>query len=183
MDAVEAEEVLGFWFAPGMERRWFRATPEFDQAVRTRFETTWRCAAQGALDAWSETSGGALALVIVLDQFPLNMFRGLPQAFATEQQAVAVTLAALERGFDRQLPRERLAFLYMPLMHSEHLAHQDRSVRLFEAAGLEDNARFARHHRGLIRRFGRFPHRNAILGRHDTPDEAAYLASKGAFRG
>jgi uncharacterized protein (DUF924 family) len=183
MPAVDMEEVLAFWFAPGMARRWFRSTPEFDQAIRSRFEATWRCAAESGLDPWSDTPGGALALVIVLDQFPLNMFRGLPQSFATEQKAVAVTLAAVERGFDRQLPHERLAFLYMPLMHSELLAHQDRSVELFEAAGLEDNARFARHHRDLIRRFGRFPHRNAILGRRDTAEEAAYLASKEAFRG
>ena len=183
MQAIEQQAVLDFWFAPGMSRRWFRSTPELDQAIRTRFEATWRCAAGDGLDTWSETADGSLALVIVLDQFPLNMFRGLPQAFATEQKAVAVALAALERGFDRQLLRERVAFLYMPLMHSEQLAHQDRSVELFEAAGLEDNARFARHHRDLIRRFGRFPHRNAILGRQDTPEEAAYLASKEAFRG
>lgn len=182
-NTVGADDVLAFWFAPGMSRHWFRATAELDRDIRTRFESTWRLAAQGGLDSWSDDPAGALALVVVLDQFPLNMFRGRPQAFATEQQAVAVTLAAVDRGFDRQLPREHLAFLYMPLMHSENLAHQDRSVQLFEAAGLEENLRFAHHHRELIRRFGRFPHRNAILGRTDTAEETAYLASKGAFRG
>jgi uncharacterized protein (DUF924 family) len=183
MEKVTADVVLGFWFAPGMSRRWFRSTAALDQAIRDRFEPTWRQAAAGELDAWCDSAMGMLALVIVMDQFPLNMFRGLARAFETEQKAVAVTLSAVERGYDRQLPREQLAFLYMPLMHSEQLPHQDRSVSLFEAAGLDDNARFARHHRELIRRFGRFPHRNAILGRQDTAEETAYLASKEAFRG
>jgi uncharacterized protein (DUF924 family) len=180
---MTAAEVLDFWFAEGMRGQWFRATPALDEAIRTRFEPAWQAAAGGEYDDWAQTASGALALVIVLDQFPLNMFRGQPRAFSSEQQAVVVTLAAIERGLDRQLSGDRLAFLYMPLMHSEDLTHQDLSVRLFEAAGLEENLRFARHHRDLVARFGRFPHRNAILGRESTAGERAYLASGKAFTG
>ena len=179
----QPREVLDFWFAEGMQRRWFRATPALDAEVRTRFEALWHEAATGSLDHWAAGADGALALVIVLDQFPLNMFRGEPRAFSTEGKAVAVTLDAVARGLDAELEGPRKAFLYLPLMHSEDMAHQEASVRLFEAAGLTENARFARHHRELIRRFGRFPHRNAILGRASTPEELAYLASKEAFTG
>lgn len=175
--------ILDFWFAPGMERRWFRSTPALDETIRERFEPTWCEAAAGRLDAWAETAPGALALTVVLDQLPLNMFRGEARAFATGDRAVETALRAIGRGLDGELPRDRVAFLYMPLMHSEDIAHQDLAVRLFEAAGLEDNVRFARHHRDLIRCFGRFPHRNAILGRPSTPEELAYLASKDAFTG
>jgi uncharacterized protein (DUF924 family) len=111
------------------------------------------------------------------------MYRGQAKSFASETQAIAISLHAIEKGFDRELSTDRLAFLYMPLMHSEELVDQDRSVELFEAAGLESNARFARHHRELIRRFDRFPHRNAILGRQSTPEELEYLASNQAFTG
>ena len=176
-------DVLDFWFADGMEKRWFRSDPDFDAIIRRRFENLWLAGARGKLDAWTETATGALALVIVLDQFPLNIFRGRPTAFVTEARAIAVSKAAIVRGFDQELTRERLAFLYMPLMHSELLDDQERSVALFEAAGLEENARFARHHRDLIRRFGRFPHRNPILGRSSTADEMSYLASDKAFLG
>jgi uncharacterized protein (DUF924 family) len=121
--------------------------------------------------------------VIVLDQFPLNMFRGEAQSYSTGEQALEVAADAVARGLDRELEGERLAFLYMPFMHSENPGDQEQSVALFEAAGLEDNLRFARHHRELIRRFGRFPHRNAILGRPSSAEELAYLASKEAFLG
>ena len=111
------------------------------------------------------------------------MYRGQPASFASESKAIAITKAAISRQFDRQLPRNRVAFLYMPLMHSEDMADQDLSVKLFEAAGLAENARFARHHRGIVARFGRFPHRNAILGRESTAEELTWLASDEAFRG
>jgi uncharacterized protein (DUF924 family) len=180
---MQAREVIDFWFADGMARRWFRSTPALDAEIREHFEGPWREAANGGLDDWAATPEGALALVILLDQFPLNMFRNRPESFATEARALGVSKAAIDRGFDRRLPPDRLAFLYMPLMHSEDLEDQERSVELFEAAGLQDNLRFARHHRDLIRRFGRFPHRNAILGRASTRDELEYLASKEAFTG
>lgn len=175
--------VLDFWFADGMERLWFRSNADFDEQVRQHFEAGWQQAAAGGLDDWAETAEGALALVIVLDQFPLNMFRNQPMAFSTESKAIAISKNAIDQGLDVDLQPKHKAFLYMPLMHSEALEDQERSVTLFEAAGLEDNLRFARHHHDLIQRFGRFPHRNAILGRISTPEELAYLASKEAFTG
>lgn len=121
--------------------------------------------------------------MIVLDQFPLNMFRGTPQAFATEAASRAVADRAIRRGLDLKLEDAERAFLYPPFMHSEHLADQDRSAALFERAGLTANLGWARHHREIVRRFGRFPHRSAILGRTSTPEELAWLASEEAFRG
>lgn len=176
-------DILDFWYTPPMSGHWFSSTPAIDADIRTHYAALWQQAAQGNLDHWRQTPEGCLALCIVLDQFPLNMFRGEAKSFATEQQAVTVSKHAVAQGLDQQLPQAQLAFLYMPLMHSENLADQDESVRLFEAAGLEVNARFARHHREIVRRFGRFPHRNAILGRESTPEELVYLNSKEAFTG
>ncbi|MCB1796170.1 MAG: DUF924 domain-containing protein [Candidatus Competibacteraceae bacterium] len=176
-------EVLEFWFAEAVKLLWFAATPEFDEALRQRFLATCRAATTGQLEDWERMPLGALALVIVLDQFPLNLFRGQPESFATEAAARAVANRAITRDFDREMSPEQRLFLYLPFMHSEALADQDRSVRLYQQAGLEENLRFAHHHRDLIRRFGRFPHRNTILGRESSPEEVAYLASPEAFLG
>lgn len=176
-------EIIAFWFAEDVKPLWFAATPEFDEALHERFLTTYRAAADGQLREWEETSSGALALVIVLDQFPLNMFRSQPESFVTERAAREVADRAIAHGFDQELPPEQRQFFYLPFMHSEALTDQDRSVRLYEQPGLEDSLRYAHHHRDLIRRFGRFPHRNAILGRVSTPEELAYLASPEAFHG
>lgn len=180
---VDFQAVLDFWFSEETRPLWFRSTPEFDAAIRNRFEATWEAGRDGQLGAWEETPRGALALAIVLDQFPLNMYRGEVRAFSTEALAREVAGRAIDRGWDEGLPGQERMFLYLPFMHSESLADQDRSVALFDAAGLVDNLRFARHHRELVRRFGRFPHRNALLGRESTPEELEYLASKEAFRG
>ena len=176
-------DILDFWYEPPMSEHWFTSTPAIDAAILVRYQALWEKAGAGELAAWQESADGCLALCIVLDQFPLNMFRGQARSFSTEQQAVAVTKHAVAQGLDALLPTDRQAFLYMPLMHSEHLADQDESVRLFDASGLQGNAHFARHHRELVRRFGRFPHRNAVLGRVSTADELAYLNSKEAFTG
>lgn len=181
--ANDIQDILAYWYSPRISQRWFASTPALDDEIRARYEGLWQRAAAGELDDWAATPEGALALAIVLDQLPLNMFRGKPEAFASEQKAVEVARAAVARGDDQRLPRDRIMFLYMPLMHSENLADQDQSVALFQRAGLTDNLRFAEHHRGLIRRFGRFPHRNAILGRASTPEEIAYLGSPEAFKG
>ena len=177
------QNILDFWYSKEMQSRWFASTPALDDEIRNKFESLWRKAAAGELDGWKETPEGCLALVIVLDQLPLNMFRGKAESFSTEQQAVEIAKHAIGKDYDQRLPAERLAFLYMPLMHSEHLADQDLSVRLFETAKLESNLRFAQHHRELIRKYGRFPHRNGILGRQSTPEEIEYLASGEAFLG
>ncbi len=177
------QEVLDFWFSVEVSPLWFRSTPAFDAQLRERFLATWRAAADGKLEDWYSTAEGALALIIVLDQFPLNMFRGKPESFSTEAQARQVAETAIEKGWDGKLDTTQLTFLYMPFMHSENMADQDRSVSLYEAAGMGDHARYARHHRGLIQRFDRFPHRNAILGRESSSEELEYLASKEAFHG
>ena len=176
-------DVLSFWFSQRARPLWFQATAELDREILERFLTTYEKAARGELGAWEATPAGATALVIVLDQFPLNMFRARPESFATEAVARAVAGRAIERSLDAQLPAEQRAFLYLPFMHSEDLIDQDRCVKLCERAGLDESLKFACHHRDIIRRFGRFPHRNAILGRDSTLEELQYLSSTDTFRG
>lgn len=180
---ITPQNIIDFWYSKEMQSRWFSSTPELDDEIRSQFEPLWRKAAAGEFYEWEDTPEGCLALAIVLDQLPLNMFRGKAESFSTEQQAVRIAKHAIGQDYDQRLPAERLAFLYMPLMHSENLADQDLSVRLFSAAKLESNLHFAQHHRELIRKYGRFPHRNRLLGRQSTPDEIEYLASKEAFLG
>lgn len=166
-----------------MRPKWFASTPQLDAAIKAQYESVWAAALHGELDAWLASPEGCLALAIIFDQFPLNMFRGTARSFSSEYKGIAVAKHALDQGYDKLIDRAQVAFLYMPLMHSENLADQELAVQLFEAAGLENNARFARHHREIVRRFGRFPHRNAILGRPSTPEELDYLGSKEAFKG
>lgn len=175
--------ILDFWFADEVRARWFDSTPEFDQLLRDRFLKVWQAARVGQLAEWETSPDGSLALVIVLDQFPLNMFRGQAESFSTEAASRAVAERAIANGFDQALDDAGKAFLYLPFMHSESLVDQDRSVSLFEAAGLADSLKWARHHREVVRRFGRFPHRNAILGRESSEDELAYLNSAEGFQG
>ncbi len=181
--AIEPREILHYWFTEPVSRHWFSATPELDREISERFQPLWALAAEGQLDHWMTSAEGCLALVILLDQFPLNMFRDQPESFRTERQAREIAGFAIKRGFDQELTDARRAFLYMPYMHSESLQDQERSVELYEQAGLVDNLPFARGHREIVRRFGRFPHRNAILGRPSRPEELEYLASEGAFTG
>lgn len=178
-----ADEFLRFWFSEAASKYWFKSTPEFDDSLRERFLELYELAMHGQLDDWRDTAPGSLALVILFDQIPLNIFRGKPQSFASEEQARRVASIAIKHGFDKQLTDKQKVFLYMPFMHSENLQDQDYSVSLFELAGLQVNLRYAKHHRGIIARFGHFPHRNAILGRKSTPEEIAYLDSPEAFHG
>ena len=180
---MTAKEIVEFWFAGENRRLWFDSNEECDALVGDRFGSTWEQARDGELDHWAETAIGALALVIVLDQFPLNMFRGEPRAWSTEARSREIAAAAIARGLDRELNDEQKVFLYMPYMHSESLADQDRAVELFERAGLHENVRWANHHRDIVQRFGRFPHRNGPLGRASTSEEEAWLASDEAFLG
>ncbi|MDH3947825.1 MAG: DUF924 domain-containing protein [Gammaproteobacteria bacterium] len=178
-----ADSIVEFWFSDKVRPLWFQSTPEFDAELRDRFESVWQQAAAGKLDIWATTVEGALALVIVLDQFPLNMFRGDALCFSTEAKSREIANLAIENNLDVDLTDEQKAFLYMPFMHSESLVDQDKSVALYEAAGLAENLKFAKHHRDIVRRFGRFPHRNEILGRPSTEEELAYLQSDEAFHG
>lgn len=181
--AVKPETLLDYWYSKRVKKMWFAATPELDKEIKQQFEGLWEKAAAGELSQWAETAEGTLALIILLDQLPLNMFRNKAKAYQTEQMAVQLAKQAIARQLDVQLPLDRRAFLYMPLMHSENLADQTLAVNLFERAGLLSNLRFALHHREIIRQFGRFPHRNRILNRQSSPRELAYLNSKQAFKG
>lgn len=180
---MNADEVLDFWYSEEVRPRWFRSDNEFDTLIRQRFETAWQQGRDGRLNTWEESARGALALVILFDQFPLNMYRGQALSFSTEAASRKFAERAIARGFDQTLSAVEKAFLYMPYMHSENPADQDRSVALYGAAGLADNLRFAEHHRDIVRRFGRFPHRNAALERQSTPEELEWLASPEAFKG
>ena len=183
VNMASSKDILDFWFAEEMRTKWFASTPQLDATIRDQYEHVWKAAMRGKLEGWLDDPEGCLALAIVLDQFPLNMFRGTPKSFASEAKSRDVARHAIDHGYDKQIDAGRVAFLYMPFMHSENLADQDLSVQLFAAAGLENNLRFAQHHREIVRRFGRFPHRNAILGRVSTPQELEYLGTKEAFKG
>ncbi|MCP5343993.1 MAG: DUF924 domain-containing protein [Pseudomonadales bacterium] len=194
-----AEDILRFWFgeqsddasiAARQAPLWWQKKPQTDALIRKRFETAVKTAAAGALSAWSQTPDGRLALIILLDQFPRNMYRDSPRAFLCDPQARDLCLQGLERGDDLRLrPIERV-FFYLPLEHAEDRALQARSVELFEAlaasthkAGMVDlssYAEFARRHQRIIDRFGRFPHRNAILGRVSSAEEEAFLKTPGS---
>ena len=175
------DDILDFWFSEESRKRWFNSTPEYDRQVKEQFESVWQQVRNGELADWEETADGAVALVILLDQLPLNMFRDQPESFSTEEKSRQVARRAIGNGFDIELADEFMAFLYLPFMHSESLDDQDRSVMLFETAGLENNLKWARSHREIVRRFGRFPHRNNILGRESTPEEVEWLDSPEGF--
>jgi len=176
-------KILDFWFSPPMSKHWFASTHELDQQLKELFESDWRQAKDGDFDHYSNSAEGCLALVILFDQIPLNIFRGQAESFSTEQTAVKITKFAIDNGFENEIDISRRAFLFMPLMHSENMQDQNLAVTCFEKSAMQDNLRFALHHREIIERFGRFPHRNAILGRESTADEIKYLNSDKAFKG
>ena len=195
MSVTTPKDVTTFWFRDAtrspeaLERRgvvWFGAEPAFDSECATRFAASLEDAARGALDHWAGTPRGRLALVILLDQMPRNIHRGSPAAFAHDAQAAAHCIAGIESGQDRSLHPVERVFLYMPLQHAEDLGLQRLSVERFESLAAEvddawrdrfaENAHYARLHRDIVERFGRFPHRNRVLGRESTEEELSYLA-------
>ena len=180
---ITPEEIIDFWYSDRIRTQWFSSTLELDKEILDKYGALWEVASIGGLDAWSDHPEGSLALVIVLDQFPLNMFRGQAKSFKSERKAVETALKAINQNFDERVARDKLAFLYMPLMHSEILAEQDLSLKLFREKNMDANIRFAEHHREIVRQFGRFPHRNEILGRKSTEEEIEYLASKNGYKG
>lgn len=184
MTGVAARDVLEFWFAAGPDK-WFAKDEAFDAEIAERFGAAVEDARAGRLDGWMDDAHGALALVILIDQFPRNLFRGSAEAFAADAKAREVAAYAIDRRFDTETPVGARQFFYMPFMHSEDLADQERCIRLIESRlpGDEETLRFAQIHRDLIARFGRFPHRNAVLGRKTSPEEETYLSSDGAFTG
>ena len=178
MTIATADDVLAFWRAAG-EQKWFAKSDAFDADIKSRFLPTYEAAAKGELADWEATPESALALIIVLDQFPRNMFRRDPRAFAADAAARAIADRALARGFDQQVPEDQRLFFYLPFEHSEAMADQERCCALFRTLGNADQLRWAELHADIIRRFGRFPHRNAALGRTTTPAEKAYLDNDG----
>ena len=178
---VAPDEILAFWREAGPER-WYNKDAAFDALIRSRFAKLWESAAAGELASWEASDSGALALVIVLDQFPRNMFRDDVRTYSSDARAREVAGRAIARGVDQRVDPDLLEFLYMPLMHSEQLSDQLRCVELFRKSGDPGNLRYAEGHAEIIRRFGRFPHRNRVLGRLTTPDEQAFL-DQGGFSG
>ncbi|MDJ1158561.1 DUF924 family protein [Chelatococcus sp. SYSU_G07232] len=181
MTMASAEEVVAFWRDAG-PKKWFAKDAAFDAAVTARFLMTHEAAAGGRLGDWEATPEGALALVLLLDQFPRNMFRGQARAFGTDAAARAVAARALAQGFDGLVEPWLRGFFYLPFMHSEDLADQERCVALYAAAGDADGLGWAERHRDVIARFGRFPHRNPALGRDTTEEERRFL-DDGGFAG
>jgi uncharacterized protein (DUF924 family) len=173
-----AGDVLTFWEEAGPEM-WYKQDDSFDLTIRDRFGALWDSASRGGCDSWAMGPRGSLALIVLLDQFPRNMFRGSGRAFATDARALRVAHLALSKGWDLRIAPPLRQFFYMPFMHSERLADQDFCVRLFAERMPGDNLRHARAHREIIRRFGRFPYRNEALGRQTTPEEQAFFDGGG----
>lgn len=179
MTLATPRDILDFWFVEIPRERWFSASPEFDQEIRTRFEETWEAARNRALSHWLNTKDGALAFILLTDQFPRNMFRGEGRAFATDPLALEAARVAITRGYDRNASTDERNFLYLPFMHSENLDDQEFCVALCrERLGEENSAyAFALRHRDAIARFSRFPARNAALKRATTKEESEFLAT------
>jgi uncharacterized protein (DUF924 family) len=187
----QVNDVLDFWFGRSnspefgkVQKKWFEKDLAFDEEVRSHFLSQYELAASGQLDSWQESPESCLALIILLDQFPRNMFRGTPQAFATDSKALAAAEQAVKNKFDRELLPVQRWFIYLPFEHSENLEKQQKSVELFSNLQGEPDSEsvinYAIRHLEIIERFGRFPHRNQILGRETTPEEAEFLKQPGS---
>lgn len=187
----QVDEILAFWFGQpnaadyGKQRTfWFTKSLEFDREVRKRFLSDYEQAAANQLSSWKEASHSCLALILLLDQFPRNIFRGTPKAFATDTAALAAARYAVAQGFDRELLNVQRWFAYLPFEHSENIEDQRQCVELL--ASLKDDPEsasaidYAQRHLAVIERFGRFPHRNEILGRKSTPEELEFLRQPGS---
>nr|MBV6630852.1 DUF924 domain-containing protein [Oceanococcus sp. HetDA_MAG_MS8] len=178
--ATQAHRVLDFWFHELEEGDWWRVNPELDQRIREEFGDLHTQVAAGMAWPWRRSSRGRLAEIVVLDQFSRQIYRDKPQAFAFDGMAVALAQEMVSLHQDQQLPLRERAFCYLPFMHSESLAIHDSAAHLFGTAGLENTADFERRHRDIIARFGRYPHRNAVLGRASTPEELEFLKQPGS---
>jgi len=190
--SYQPDDIIQFWFdrppneagTASYRKVWFAKNADFDQAVKQQFAYVYAAGLAGQLEPWRTTPTGTLALILLFDQFPRNMFRDTPAAFAADAKALALAKSAIAQGFDQQLPPIQRWFVYLPFMHSEHLNDQQRAVELFET--LRSNPEiasaydYALKHQAVIERFGRFPHRNAILGRTSTPTELEFLTQPGS---
>ncbi|RUO21818.1 DUF924 family protein [Aliidiomarina haloalkalitolerans] len=177
---VSAKDVLDFWFKELSQAQWFAKDDALDKTISQRFQATLSAAAQCELFDWRETTAGRLAEIIVLDQFSRNIYRDRPEAFANDALALALAQETVRLGLDSELTRTQKAFLYMPYMHSKSLPIHDVALRLYDQPGLEYNLEFEIKHRDIIVRFGRYPHRNELLGRASTDAEIAFLKQPGS---
>lgn len=178
--AIEAKDVIDFWFEPEHEARWFDATTEFDARCAERFGQAIELAGSGSLDHWQDNPEGVLALILLLDQMTRNVYRGSAQAFVYDIKALGIAKAAVGLGLDQQVPWPRRFFIYLPYEHSEDRDDQARAVELFEAYGDPLKLDYAIRHQVIVDRFGRFPHRNACLNRPSTPEEIEFLKQPGS---
>lgn len=179
-DAITAADVLHFWFTEATPAQWWAKSASFDRLIEQRFAAVHGAALRGELYGWRVDAAGRLAEIIVLDQFSRNIFRDRPQAFAGDTVALVLAQEAIAGGYDQQLTLTQRAFIYLPYMHSESAAIHRLAVDLYSVPGLEDNLAFERRHQAIIDRFGRYPHRNAILGRCSTAEEIAFLQTPGS---
>ncbi|MEZ9871121.1 DUF924 family protein [Vibrio sp. 10N.261.51.C6] len=177
---VTYQDVLEFWFDELTPKDWFTGGAEIDTLIESRFSELHKAAIQGELFEWRQTAQGRLAEIIVLDQFSRNIGRKSPTAFSAEPMALALAQEAVAGGFDHQLNEQQKSFLYMPYMHSESLLVHEQAVELFSQTGLEHNLDFEFKHKVIIERFGRYPHRNEVLGRASTPEEIEFLQQPGS---
>lgn len=180
---MNPDDIITFWMDEKHQPLWFQSTPEFDQSIKDGFLARVEDAEAGKLNDWRQTPRGLLALILLLDQFPLNIFRGQARGYRCGDIALTHTKYAVEQNYLTQYNATELAFVLLPLMHSENLADQNLCVELMDHFELKENAKYARHHRDIVRQFGRFPHRNQALGRESTAAELAYLVSENAFTG
>lgn len=177
---MQTQSILNFWFTELTPKHHFAKDAALDEAISTRFGTTLEAAARCELFAWRTSPEGRLAEVLVLDQFSRNVYRDTPRAFAQDALALALAQELVASGQDRSLPLAQRSFAYMPYMHSESALVHAQAVVLFDQPGMEDTLRFELRHQAIIERFGRYPHRNAILGRESTPEELAFLSEPGS---
>ncbi|WP_245622938.1 DUF924 family protein [Kiloniella litopenaei] len=175
------DDVLDFWLADGMDRKWFFKDPAFDREVAEKLGPLYERASAGEFDHWAETPKGCLALCILLDQAPRNLFRNDPKTFATDKKALGIAQKAVDKGWHKELPQRERNFILLPFEHSEDLAMQEKSLELYQ--DMDENPdwlSYAKKHEVIIRRFGRFPHRNKVLGRESTPEEIEFLKQPGS---
>lgn len=178
---VTPDDVLHFWYSDAARAKWFVKDEAFDAEIRRRFAVLYEHVRDGAHADWKDSPRGLLALVVVLDQFPRNMFRGSAQAFASDDLALTLAELGIAKGFNVRLSPEERMFLYMPLQHAEKIDVQEQAVARFAELELDDTLDFAKQHRDIILRFGRFPHRNAVLGRESTVEETEFLKNHAGF--
>jgi len=181
MNKERAEEILTFWFSDEVEAAWFKRNEAVDREIEEHFAQAYESARLGEMNHWRNTTKEALALTIVLDQFPRNLFRGSPRSFESDHLALANAKYALEQGYEKQLSKKERPFFYLPFMHSEDVKDQRRCITLYEELGNDLALDFAKQHADIINRFGRFPHRNAVLGRETTTEEAEFLTEHPGF--